>query len=57
MAERERLTKNDLEVIEDCAKTLRNSPALPTAAAHDSDVPDPDDIAALIAKRRAGEQS
>jgi len=55
MAARERLTKNDLEVIASCAKTLRESRIIPgTLAGGDETPPDPGEIAKLILKRRGG---
>lgn len=55
MAARQQLSKNDLEVIEGCAKTLRESIApAPDGSGGGDAPPDIDEIAALIAKRKSG---
>jgi DNA primase len=58
MAARQHLTKNDLEVIEGCAKTLLESaaPFIEDGASRTDAPPDPDEIAALIARRKSGER-
>ncbi len=49
LAARQQLNKNDLEVIEGCANTLREA----ALASDNGEIPDSDDIAAFIANRRA----
>jgi len=56
MAARQQLSKNDLEVIGGCAKTLRESaaPVAEEGGVRTDAPPDPDDIAAFIARRKSG---